>query len=331
LPQASFFQTGFQWLGQNWPLVLPILVAMTAVWTLLPQGRRRQALGPAVLGIVALCVLGSTVLRASGQWMFDVLFAAFAGLAIVSGGAMIVQRNPVYAALWFAMVVLSTCGLLFLQAASFLAASTMIVYAGAIIVTFLFVIMLAQQSGLADYDRRTREPLFSVLAAFLLLTTLLYVVNSVPPIDIPRLQYVQRRLGSAADMVRKREQPGKINDYLKFGLTPLDKEVLQSVPASRWRIQLQRDIEQQGLVETWAEAWNSDEPDWETMDEVLSRWSELITGVLDEFAPPDNRVLSLGKTLFEQYLYGVELAGLLLLVATVSAILIAQRRKGDPA
>ena len=42
--------------------------------------------------------------------------------------------------------------------APFLAAGTIIVYAGAIIVTFLFVIMLAQMEGKADYDRAARSP-----------------------------------------------------------------------------------------------------------------------------------------------------------------------------
>ena len=50
-------------------------------------------------------------------------------------------------ALAFAMVVLSTCGLFLLLAAPFLSAATIIIYAGAIIVTFLFVIMLSRQEG----------------------------------------------------------------------------------------------------------------------------------------------------------------------------------------
>ena len=59
------------------------------------------------------------------------------------------SRNPIYSALWFASVVLSTAGLFVLAGAQFLAAGTIIVYAGAIIVTFLFVIMLAQMEGKA--------------------------------------------------------------------------------------------------------------------------------------------------------------------------------------
>jgi NADH:ubiquinone oxidoreductase subunit 6 (subunit J) len=83
----------------------------------------------------------------------------------------------VRAALSFALVVLSTCGLFLLQAAPFLMAATGIIYAGAIIVTFLFVIMLAQQAGLADADRRSREPFLSVVAGFVLLAGILCVLH----------------------------------------------------------------------------------------------------------------------------------------------------------
>ena len=58
---------------------------------------------------------------------------------------LVTQQNPARAALSFALVVLSTCGLFLLLAAPFLMAATIVIYAGAIVVTFLFVIMLAQQ------------------------------------------------------------------------------------------------------------------------------------------------------------------------------------------
>ena len=60
-----------------------------------------------------------------------------------------------YTALWFALSLLGTAALLFFDGAQFLSISTMAVYAGAILVTFLFVIMLAQPEGHASYDRMT--------------------------------------------------------------------------------------------------------------------------------------------------------------------------------
>ena len=76
---------------------------------------------------------------------------------------MITNRNPVYSALWFALATLSVCGLFLLQSAPFLAAATVIVYAGAIVVTFVFVIMLAQQSGATVYDQRSRQPFLATV------------------------------------------------------------------------------------------------------------------------------------------------------------------------
>src|SRR5205085_8838218 len=90
-------------------------------------------------------------------------------------------RNPIYSALWFAAVVLSTSGLFLLAGAQFLAAGTVIVYAGAIIVTFLFVIMLAQMEGRALYDRTARAPFRATLTCFLLFWALLYSLFLVKP------------------------------------------------------------------------------------------------------------------------------------------------------
>src|SRR6202007_2809329 len=107
---------------------------------------------------------GWLLIRSGGLHADTVLFYAFSAVALVGGALLVTQRNPVHAALSFALVVLSTCGLFLLQAAPFLMAATIIVYAGAIIVTFLFVIMLAQQEGRSDADQRTREPFLASLA-----------------------------------------------------------------------------------------------------------------------------------------------------------------------
>ena len=57
--------------------------------------------------------------------------------------ATISFRNPVYCAIWFGMTLTGTAGLFLLAGAEFLAVATLVVYAGAILVTFLFVLMLA--------------------------------------------------------------------------------------------------------------------------------------------------------------------------------------------
>jgi len=99
-------------------------------------------------------------------------FHLLAAVSLAAAIMMITSRNPVYSALWFALVLLGNSGLFLLQKAEFLSAATVIVYAGAIVVTFLFVIMLAQPTGTARYDRYSREPLL-VTATGLVLASVL--------------------------------------------------------------------------------------------------------------------------------------------------------------
>jgi NADH-quinone oxidoreductase subunit J len=99
-------------------------------------------------------------------------FHLLAFISLASAVMMITSRNPVYSALWFAMVLLGNSGLFLLQGAEFLSAATIIVYAGAIVVTFLFVIMLAQPTGAARYDRHSREPLLVAATGVVLASVL---------------------------------------------------------------------------------------------------------------------------------------------------------------
>ncbi|HEV7904743.1 MAG TPA: NADH-quinone oxidoreductase subunit J [Pyrinomonadaceae bacterium] len=74
--------------------------------------------------------------------MTTILFVLLAGLAIGSAIAMVVQRNPLYSAISLIGVFIALAGLYLTLAAPFLAAIQIIVYAGAIMVLVVFVIML---------------------------------------------------------------------------------------------------------------------------------------------------------------------------------------------
>ena len=71
-----------------------------------------------------------------------VLFWAFAGLALASALACITRRSPVASALWLVVTLFSLAALFVLLDAQFIAVLQLLVYAGAIMVLFLFVIML---------------------------------------------------------------------------------------------------------------------------------------------------------------------------------------------
>ena len=115
-----------------------------------------------VLAAMALGLVGSR-LPALGSLTAQGLFYLIAGITVVSAGAAVSLRNPIYCAIWFAMTLLGTAGLFLLQGAQFLAVATVVVYAGAILVTFLFVLMLAEPSGRASYDRLSWEGLLSAV------------------------------------------------------------------------------------------------------------------------------------------------------------------------
>jgi len=75
----------------------------------------------------------------------DIFFYIFAGLTLLCGVLVVANpfsRSPVTSAMFLALTIVSLAGLFVLLEAFFLAAVQVIVYAGAVMVLFLFVIML---------------------------------------------------------------------------------------------------------------------------------------------------------------------------------------------
>jgi NADH-quinone oxidoreductase subunit J len=84
----------------------------------------------------------------------DILFYVFAFLTLLCGVLVVANpfsRNPVTSALFLVLTIVSMAGLFVLLHAFFLAAVQVLVYAGAVMVLFLFVIMLLD---LQDEERR---------------------------------------------------------------------------------------------------------------------------------------------------------------------------------
>ena len=107
----------------------------------------------------------------------------FGLIAIAAAVRMITHPRPVYAALYFVIVVLSSAALFLLLEAEFMAFALIIVYAGAILITYLFVLMLAEQApqpgqeaGQPEYDRVPREPAAAATVGFVMLALLSDVI-----------------------------------------------------------------------------------------------------------------------------------------------------------
>jgi NADH-quinone oxidoreductase subunit J len=73
--------------------------------------------------------------------MIPALFAAFAAILVVSSLMVILHRNPVTSALFLVLAFCALAGIYLLMGAEFVGMVQIIVYAGAIMVLFLFVIM----------------------------------------------------------------------------------------------------------------------------------------------------------------------------------------------
>jgi NADH:ubiquinone oxidoreductase subunit 6 (subunit J) len=335
-------------------------LGMAALYILLPRPQAYPRWLGALLGALALVASAFLIVRATRAGVEAVLFYAFSALALVAGGVMITRRNAARAALSFAVVVLSTCGLFLLQAAPFLMASTVIVYAGAIIVTFLFVIMLAQPEGFSDADARSREPLLATVAGFFLLSTLLVVLARSYGTDdydavLARVRLARQQASPEAaldvlgDDFAFRED-AKALFRRTFGESSATWKKLDAIlsqyddiPTRRRKVQTPEGGERTQAV-----------PDPARLNEWLDRLAAAGAEARAEAGrsvgrlhPPPNTLLSpfagtpanqppqplsaenvagLGRALFTDYLLAVELGGTLLLVATVGAIAIAHRR-----
>lgn len=335
-------------LQENANLLWPVLLGFAGVFLLLPQARRDWRPLGALLAGAALIAGAALLVELQVVWPERLACGIFSTVAVAGALMMLTWKNPAHAALSFALVVVSTCGLFLLLGAPFLMAATLIIYAGAIVVTFLFVLMLAQQAGLSSADARSREPFLASLAGFALLAAVLLVQDR----NFRRLDRVMEevdRLVQAqdpADVAALLTEPGGEPTRLNRLVTDL-KEVLPS----------RHHATIDNLEADWATADVKKRADkiQATCRKILSlgREQELVQGslLIPQDVPvstaggvpgsqppekgPDGRVkerlaaanvAGLGRVLFTDYLIPIQMAAVLLLVATIGAIAIAGRR-----
>ncbi len=231
------------------------------IYLLLPKPKGKTSLLGSLAALGSLAWLGYLGFSPTGITIETGLFYLFGFFALVGAGLMVTQTNPARAAISFVLVVICVGGLMLLLAAPFLMAANMIVYAGAIVVTFLFVLMLASQRAPSDSDNRSREPALACFTGLALSASLILLLQ------------------------RDQENANKGMGQWK-GL---------GAPVAAVRLHQEENLRRDA----------SGRP----------------------HSPADNTTF-LGQTLYTSLLLPVELAGALLLVATVGAILIAQRRSG---
>ena len=199
-------------------LALGTALAAVGIWWLLPGSSMRAADAGRRAGPGGLGCFGSQV-PAVGDWFTKGMFHAIAAATIVAAVATISFRSPVYCAIWFGMTLTGTAGLFLLAGAEFLAVATIVVYAGAILVTFLFVLMLSQPEGHTSYDRRSWEPMISAFTGAVLVGILTTMIGSA----ITKAEKLPHRprVAEDASSQRRASPPGSMRLAATPAATPL--------------------------------------------------------------------------------------------------------------
>ncbi|MGI9013417.1 MAG: NADH-quinone oxidoreductase subunit J [Phycisphaerales bacterium] len=303
---------------QQFVVYLASVIGAAGMYLMLAQQPRILRVAGAVLGLGALAwVLAWLGARADGSLGAGdrptVLFYLFAVVSLGCAVRMITHPRPVYSALYFVMVVLSAASIFLLLEAEFMAFALIIVYAGAILITYLFVLMLAQQAPTehaeeqaAAYDRVAREPLAAVAVGFVMLALLMNVVTTpaaIPPVrevtDESRFELLAaeinrlpRKRAALVALFRERLDPDLPLDSQAVRVTP--EAVVFSLPPSGRERQLL-------FADAGLEA-----------DEVEALLIQNIEQV--------------GIALVQHFPVSLELAGVILLMAMFGAVVLARKQ-----
>ena len=114
-----------------------------------------------------------------------VAFWVFAGVAVGSALLCITRRSPVASALWLVNTLFNLAAIYVLLGAHFIAAVQVLVYAGAIMVLFLFVIMLLNLGRPGPSDiKGTWGKVVAGVAGLVLLVELIVLRLAVPPFEL---------------------------------------------------------------------------------------------------------------------------------------------------
>ena len=175
----------------DYALLAATALGAIGLYLMLPRERAPLAWLGLLLGAMGVAGFFLYLVRSVAQTPLmgggpPVYFYLFAAIMIASAVGVVCQSRPVYAALYFVLLTLAGAGLFVLLLAQFMAIVLIIIYAGAILVTYVFVIMRASRGSVGGqvvapaYDRRSAEPFLSVLVSFLLVGAVLQTLLPTP-------------------------------------------------------------------------------------------------------------------------------------------------------
>lgn len=128
--------------------------------------------------------------------MISYLFILLAVLAASSALAMVISRNTVNSALFLVLNMVSLAGMYLLLEAQFLAVIQILVYAGAIMVLFLFVIMLLNLDAEVSLFARFRVKYFvAFIFGVIVFSQIIYSIGATSDM-LPRISPEMARIGT---------------------------------------------------------------------------------------------------------------------------------------
>lgn len=117
--------------------------------------------------------------------MAQYIFLTLAAISVLSALSMVLSKNPVHSVLFLILTFFAIAGQYILLNAQFLAVVHIIVYAGAIMVLFLFVLMLLNLSKEAEPQKSSVWKLSAAITAGMLLVTMVGALRGGIEVNIP--------------------------------------------------------------------------------------------------------------------------------------------------
>ncbi|MFN0035123.1 MAG: NADH-quinone oxidoreductase subunit J [Saprospiraceae bacterium] len=117
--------------------------------------------------------------------MSQYIFLTLAAISILTALLMVLSKNPVHSVLYLILTFFAIAGQYILLNAQFLAVVHIIVYAGAIMVLFLFVLMLLNLNKDTEPQKSAMWKLSAGIAAGMLLVTLVGALRGGIQVSIP--------------------------------------------------------------------------------------------------------------------------------------------------
>jgi NADH-quinone oxidoreductase subunit J len=105
-----------------------------------------------------------------------ILFVVFGGVAAVTAVMMITRKNPIISALFLVLNFAALAGIYLVLNAQFIAVTQVIVYAGAIMVLFLFVIMLLRPENEKLVTYKPLIKIFAIAVSVIVFLQLAYII-----------------------------------------------------------------------------------------------------------------------------------------------------------